>query len=173
MLFTLNICPEKAAQAVVLDTHTPTKFRQANPPDILSAGDAVDGMEEWLRIIQRHCCRRQAQICMFSCYVKCHGESPTISCMLAGAAALFYNWCHQLLLVAGAGLCCTFRPWMNVCSAADLTIPPCTFSYVFLGLLYIASCQPGSIMHTASVCSLLAVQLLNTQKTSHSFIDTL
>ncbi len=32
----------------------------------------------------------------------------------------------------------------------------------FLGLFHVASCQPGSIMHTASVYSFLAVQLLNT-----------
>ena len=65
-LFTLNNCPGKPAEAVLLDTHTPTKFRQANPPDILSAGDVVDGTEEWLRILQQHCCRQQAQICMFT-----------------------------------------------------------------------------------------------------------
>ncbi len=87
--------------------------------------------------------------------------------MLSGPAALSYSVCQQVLVVASSRLCCEVHFSMNVGLATDFTIPPCMFSHNdFLGLLYIAACQPGSIMHMAAVCSFLLARSLGIPKTS-------
>lgn len=52
----------------MLDLHTPTKLREAIPSQVLRSEDAVDAIEEWLKIVQRHLCEhllplQQSHLC--------------------------------------------------------------------------------------------------------------
>ncbi|KAL0047997.1 hypothetical protein WJX82_005309 [Trebouxia sp. C0006] len=53
-MFSPNRCPRNLDEVVMLDLHTPTKLREAIPPQVLRSEDAVDAVEEWLKIVQRH-----------------------------------------------------------------------------------------------------------------------
>ena len=69
-MFSPNRCPRNLDEVVMLDLHTPTKLREAIPPQVLRSEDAIDAVEEWLKIVQRHLCEHPAVVATVS-FVLC------------------------------------------------------------------------------------------------------
>ena len=97
-LFSPNRCPHNLDEVVMLDLHTPTKLREAVPSQVLRSADAVDVIEKWLKIVQRHLCEHLLP-CIQSHLCSMHTSTSLQLPRLCSTACCFSCNLHLLLSV--------------------------------------------------------------------------